>query len=199
MKTTIAVAAFLLAGCAAPVRPPVAGGGGLDAASRRALALDVVGGWSENSRLAARTLLDRYGAPDEVGSSALTWNGNGPWKRTIVRDVPRPYAGAAGEDLGVIEQTVTYVLTPEQAYGLAPLGDRLSCDPAAGELSSRSDREAVNVLRLNLAADVLTKTLSPQEAADSYARFLALESSGKTVKYMLGLSFGRAPSSKTTP
>lgn len=200
IRTKYAAAALLLwsaAGCVPATK--VAGGGeaALDADSRRALAERVSAGWGEKPRLAARLLLARYGPPDSVGSSRLMWHGNGPWKRTIVRDLPRPYAGAEGEDLGVIEQTVAYKLTPERAPEASAFSPRLAVDPARMEMSSRSDREEVNFLRLNLANDVVLGALTAPQAADAFEKTLALEAAGKDTPYMRGLAFG--PGRPTPP
>lgn len=197
MRTTtrpaILAALLLAAACAPEVRKAAPGESAQDARSRRELAEQVVLGWSETPRSAARLLMESYGTPDEVASTSLVWRGNGPWKRTIVRDLPIPYTGGATEDLGVIEQTVAYRLTPEQAAELAPFSDRLAADPSLMELSSRADREGVNMLRLNLANDVVRSLLTAEEARDAYRRALALEAAGKTQRYMLGLRFGYFP------
>lgn len=181
-QSTFAMAAALMwasAGCAS-----------LEPAGRRELAERVSSGWAETPRLAARLMMARYGPPDVVGMSRLVWHGNGPWKRTVVRDLPRAYARAADEDLGVIEQTVAYPLTPEQAEALRPFGGRLTTDTAVMELSSRSDREEVNCLRLNLANDVARGSLRADEARDAFARGLALDAAGKTASGMGCLIFG---------
>ncbi len=191
LRAEFALAAALLgasAGCASAAKTaatPV-----LSAASRRELAERVSAAWSEPSRLAARRVMALYGPPDEVGAGRLTWRGNGPWKRTVVRNRPRSYAGDRGEDLGVLEQTVDYGLTPEEAVGLAPFSRRLRLDPGRMEMTSRSDREETNFLRLNLADDVLRGRMTAWEAKDSFERVLRLESSGKTSRYLLELSFG---------
>lgn len=198
-KSMFAIAAALMwssAGCV-PAAKTTAGEPAMDAESRRALAENVSSGWSEKSRLAARLLIARYGAPDVVGASRLVWHGNAPWKRTIVRDMPRPYASAAEEELGVIEQTVAYNLTPEQAPSLAAFSDRLSADAAAMELTSRADREELNFLRLNLANDLLLRVIVPTDARAAYARILDLEAAGKTTPYLLELRFG--PGRPRTP
>lgn len=192
-QSTFAMAAALMwasAGCVPAAKMTAAGEPALDAASRRDLAERVSSGWAETPRLAARLMMTRYGPPDVVGMSRLIWHGNGSWKRTIVRDLPRLYGGAADEDLGVIEQTVSYSLTPDHAAALRPFGGRLAFDAAAMEMSSRSDREEVNCLRLNLANDVLRGVLNGQDAKAAYARILELEASGKSVSYMQGLTFG---------
>jgi len=158
--------------------------------NRLELAERVSAGWADKPRLAARLLISRYGPPDEVGSSRLIWHANGPWKRTIVRNLPWPYSDAAGEELGVIEQSVAYDLTPEQAKGLAPFSRRLAFDPARMEMTSRADREELNFLRLNLADDILRGRIVAAEAQETYARIVALEASGKTTRYLQGLTFG---------
>lgn len=181
-QSTFAMAAALMwasGGCAS-----------LDPGNRGDLAERVSAGWAETPRHAARLMMARYGPPDVVGMSRLIWHGNGPWKRTIVRDLPRLYARAADEDLGVIEQTVAYRLTPEQAAQLRPFSGRLTSDPAGMELSSRSDREEVNCLRLNLANDVARGTLGVAEARDAFERTLALDASGKTAPAMRCVIFG---------
>lgn len=198
-KSMFAIAAALMwssAGCV-PAAKTTAGEPAMDAESRRALAENVSSGWSEKSRLAARLLIARYGAPDVVGASRLVWHGNGPWKRTIVRDMPRPYASAAEEELGVIEQTVAYNLDVEQTPVLAGFSDRLSADAAAMELTSRADREELNFLRLNLANDLLLRVIAPADARAAYARILDLEAAGKTTPYLLELRFG--PGRPRTP
>ncbi len=198
-KSMFALVAALMwssAGCV-PAAKTMAGESTMDAERRRALAEEVSSGWPEKSRLAARLLIARYGAPDVVGSSRLVWQGNGPWKRTIVRDLTRPYASDPGEELGVIEQTVAYNLTPEQTPVLGAFSDRLSADAAAMELTSRADREELNFLRLNLANDLLLRVVVPADAKAAYARILELEAAGKTTPYLLELRFG--PGRPRTP
>lgn len=187
-----ALAAVLLgasAGCVRSARMAEGGEPPLPLESRLELAEKVSAGWSETPRLAARLLISRYGPPDLIGSSRMIWHGNGPWKRTIVRDLARPYSGAAEEDQGVIEQAVAYDVTQEQAAGLSPLS-RLTFDPARMEMSSRSDREEVNFLRLNLANDVLLGAITVPEASELFAKTLELEAAGRDAPYMRGLAFG---------
>lgn len=201
--TRFVLAAALLgasAGCVRSAKLAEGGEPALPAESRLELAEKVSAGWSETPRLAARLLIGRYGPPDLVGSSRMIWHGNGPWKRTIVRDLPRPYAGAADEELGVIEQAVAYNVTPEQAAGVSPFSPRLTFDSARMEMSSRSDREELNFLRLNLANDVLLGVITVPEASDLFSKTLALEAAGKDAPpYMRGLAFGPGRSASPTP
>lgn len=158
--------------------------------SRLDLASRVSASWADPPRLAARQMMSRYGAPDEIGASRLVWHGNGPWKRTIVRD-------ARGDERGVLEQTASCAVSPEQGAALAAFSKSLSYDSARMELTSRADREELNLLRLNLADDILRGRVTVAEAQEAYARTVALEAAGKTTRYLRGLTFG--PGFPTTP
>ena len=178
-----------LGGCIAPMKSPQ--DTALSASDRRALAAAVVDGWSSTSSLAARRLIEQYGAPDEVRSDHLLWNGRGPWRRTVVLNVLPPLVEDA--DLGVVAQTVSRTLTPGQAADVSALDGRVTFDAMRGELTARSDREELNVLRLNLADDVAGRRLSVEGARREFARAVSLEASGKSLPEMTGLLFGPGP------
>lgn len=185
------VAAVLLSGCVSAVKSRTRPDTAEAVVGRRALATATIASWHETSALAARVLMQRYGVPDEVHYDRLVWNDNLPWKRTVVRDVTPPYQ--AGGDLRVIAQTVVYPLSPEEVSDLAAFDGRLSYDARTMELTSRSDSEAVNFLRMNLADDVATRRLTPEQARGRYASILAFRDSGKTSPYLRGLRFTGDP------
>jgi len=193
----LALAVAVSAGCVRASKTTASGAPALSAESRMELAERVSAGWAESPRLAAKLMIDRYGVPDEVGSSRMIWHASGPWKRTVVRDLPRLYSGSRDADLGVIEQTVAYDLSPGDVERLVPFSRRLSFDPARMEMSSRADREEVNFLRLNLADDVLQGRIGVPEAKETFDRVLSLDAAGKTTRYLQGLSFG--PGRAKTP
>lgn len=43
--------------------------------------------WPEESREAAQLVIDKYGEPDEVTDTHLTWHKPGPWKRIVASKV----------------------------------------------------------------------------------------------------------------
>ena len=173
-------------GCSSSAKPAasiVTAGAAVD---RSVTAAEMVDHWSNLSALAARRLIAEYDVPDEISSDRLVWNDKGPWRRIIVRNAPP--SAAEGKDLDIVEQAVDYSsLTPAQAVNLAAFDDRLAFDPGSRRLSARSDREEYNILRLNLADDVVHERLSPEKAKDSYFKILALEESGKTSPDLLSL------------
>lgn len=184
--------ALLLASCSTAVpRSAVPRETAEAAEARRALAEKTVESWGSTSALAARRLIDQYGAPDEVRYGSLVWNGNGPWLRTVARDVRPPYEEP--EELGVIEQSVPYPVTPAQRQALHEFDPSLALDIGSGEIASRADREEMNFLRLNLVDDVARGRMTPEQARGFRDNALALERSGKSSPYLLSLRFGTRP------
>ena len=177
------------AGCLSPVRKASAGDNGPTAAERGLSAAAVVGAWPPVSAMAARRLMARYGAPDEIHADWLVWNENRPWKRTVVR-IMTPLDTHA-EDRGIVEQTVEYPLTGRQAAVLKAFDPRLSYESAGRELGSYSEREEVNFLRLNLANDIVNRRMTPDQARALFAQILRLEAAGKSSSYLQVLHFPR--------
>lgn len=174
-------------GCLSGVKTSPDGDTASAAADRGLLARQVIDQWSDLSALAARRMIGEYGVPDEVHAGRLVWRDNGPWRRTVVRDV-RP-AMVEGDDLGIVEQTVDYALTPAQAADVAAFDKRAVFDARSGELASSADEEAHNFLRLNLIDDIVRGRLTPEQARKSFASVVSFEESGKTSPYLLGLRF----------
>ena len=150
----------------------------------------VVHRWAEPSAAAARKLLEEYKLPDDVTLNRITWYDRGYWKRTVVWNQKPVYRSL--NDLDIVEQTVDYPLTSAQAEELLAFRDGLTVDMESGELSSRSDREAVNFLTLNLADEIVRGRKTVAQARDSYERILSLAASGKVSPYMTRLLF-RSP------
>lgn len=166
--------------------PIVSAGGATD---RRVSSTEAVDRWWSVPAAAARGLMVEYGVPDRVDPDSLTWNGNGPWRRTVVRNAAP--SDAEGVNLGIIAQTVVYPLTPAQAANVTAFDGGLVYDPQTSELTARSDREDFNFLRINLADDVAHGRLAPEEARARYFQTIALEESGKGSTDLLSLRLTR--------
>jgi hypothetical protein len=162
-----------------------------------ATARGVVNRWSPPSKEAGRRLLEEYGLPDDVTPWRVTWSWRGPWKRTVVWDSKPVYRSP--EDLAVMEQTVDYRLTREQAAELLSFSRALTVDLENGELSSRADRESLNFLNVNLADEVARGRKTPAQAVAAYRRVLALAAAGKSSEYTRRLLFtpGRPENDKS--
>ncbi|HXT02075.1 MAG TPA: hypothetical protein VN915_15470 [Elusimicrobiota bacterium] len=137
--------------------------------------------WPQRPRLAARAMIEKYGAPDVFDQESMTWAGNRPWDETVVRR-----AAPAGES---IQQSVHYPVTLAKLAQVRSLGGRIEYDPSNGELSSSSDVEGLNFLALNLADEVVSGKRSLPRARALYRRTRELTESGKSSPYTTGLLF----------
>jgi hypothetical protein len=172
----------LLAGACVASRKNPAGDTAAAAADRAFLADAVLVNWARDSQAAGRLLVETYGVPDAVHPDSLEWFGNGRWKRTVVQNVTPEYGHP--QDLALVTQTVYFPLTTLQSDALSSYDARFVYDAWRKELSIASPREAVNVLRFNLAYDVVARMLTPRQARDQFAQILSLEAAGKSSSYM---------------
>jgi hypothetical protein len=163
------------------------GANDLNAVARLTSAEVDIDPWSPIAAQAARLLIDKYGAPDEIRPAYLAWHQAGPWARTVVFDTDGPTGD--GRDIPLIEQTLGYPLKPAQVAALASFDRRVAYNERTGELSVRSETEELNFLRMNLADDVASGRKSPLGARAEFDRAVSLSASGKRSPAMRGLHF----------
>jgi hypothetical protein len=157
--------------------------GGWSAAIRSASS--VIIRWPEAPRSLAGLMIKKYGKPDEMVSSQLSWNDRVPWTRIVVfRDPEAP--GRADHLL----QSVAYgKVALDRWRELTSIGRGAVYDPVTQELSARSDREETNYLALNLADEVVRGRRSASAARGFYDATLNLSLYGKSSPYMSRLLF----------
>lgn len=153
----------------------------------RQVADRVVDGWYAPSAAAARRMLALHGPPDGVASDRFTWNDRGGWKRIVVWN--RPLSYRSPRDFDLIEETVAYPTTREQAADLVSFSPALTVDVGRAEISARGPREAENLATLNLADEVARGLKTPAQARVAYLRILEYEAAGKTSPYAESLFF----------
>lgn len=168
------MAAAAIAGPALPVRAE-------SAAEARA----AVSAWPLKSRLAAKALIERYGAPRRSDGNSLTWYGPGDWKKTVVS------RSDAGE--GPIAQTIDYRVPDSKWARVQEFDGGITSDKSRGELTVRSDSEATNFLAANLAHEVASGFKTPRQAREFYDKTLRLAEAGKSSRYLDGLVFVQKP------
>ena len=144
--------------------------------------------WPEESREAAQLVIDRYGEPDEMTPSQLTWHTPGPWKRIVAskevyqHNFPAPHSDA-------VESVIDYRVPPEKFSALAQFDGSVIVERTAGEVSARCHDEEANCLALNLMHDIVTGAKTPEEARAYYAKEFADYRRKKPTPYMEGLRF----------
>jgi hypothetical protein len=125
----------------------------------------IVKDWPDASKAAADEILRKYGPPQEATATMLVWRENGPWKRTIVHkngvehDFPGPHQD-------VLEQVVAYKVPLNFFNALATFDGSVVADRTFGELRAHCDREATNMLALNLAHDIVRGYKTAEQARD---------------------------------
>lgn len=151
-------------------------------------ARDVAARWPEEAEAAADSMLNKYGAPDDITGSLLIWHDKGPWQEIIVKkDVidhrfPYPHKDT-------LEQRVAYEVPVEKFDDLARFDGSLIAQRTSGTLASRSQSEAMNFLALNLAHDIITNRRSVEEAREMHADIARAYMKGEQHPYTRELRF----------
>lgn len=147
-----------------------------------------IAGWSEDSKKAATTMMQKYGEPDGMTPNMLTWNDKGPWKQIIISREAIPHEFPMMHK-DVLEQVIDYKVPPEKFDELAMYDGSVIVERTKGTMSARCDKEAANFLALNLAHDIITEKKTVDEARDFYAKTVAASMKGEMHPYMQKLQF----------
>jgi hypothetical protein len=144
--------------------------------------------WPARPRLAALALIAKFGEPNRFDEDKLAWDGNAPWRETVVyRRAPEEVGGLNDDD--DVKQSIFHGIPPMKIAELKRFDARLKFDPETGILSSYSPSEKLNFLALNLAAEIANNTRDADEAREFYRKTVELAASGKNSAYMNGFLF----------
>jgi hypothetical protein len=150
----------------------------------------VVASWPAKTRAAARALLEKYGLPDTLSETHLTWVEAGPWKEvTVFRDADVPKNPTVHADF--IENTVKYEVPIAQVAPLMRFNRALVIDMSQGTLAAHSDSEASNTLALNLADEIIKGKRGVAASRTFLKKTQAEALSGKSSPYTERLLFAR--------
>lgn len=154
--------------------------------------------WPATSKKAAQMMIDKYGQPNESTSSMLVWNNNGIWKRTIVYKKETPHHFPM-EHMDVIEQVIDYKVPVDKFDDLAVYNGSVIGRRTDGEISTRCDKESVNLLALNLANEIISEKISVEEAREFYSETMKGVMMGKSSSYLEKLLFNIMKGGTTDP
>jgi len=147
----------------------------------------VVGIWPAAQRATARALIDKYGRPAQYDSHALAWFNNGIWKKTVI--YRRSPLQGPNRDKEFLQQSVGYIVPADKIAALKKFDKRLEVSQTAGEMTFTSDREATNLLALNLADEIVTGKRTVASARAFFMRTTVLAAAGKSSPYRRDLRF----------
>jgi hypothetical protein len=148
----------------------------------------VVDTWPEESKEAARLVIETYGEPAEITPSVLTWYGVGPWKRVLASKAffehrfPAPHHDS-------VESVIDYQVPPTLVSDLARFDGSVVVERTAGEVSARCHDEQANFLALNLVHDIVTGAKDVAQARAYYAEEFANARRKEPTPYMEKLRF----------
>ena len=126
-------------------------------------------GWPDSSVKAAKNLLAKYGEPTESTASMLVWKGIAPFKRIVVyREEVVHRFPLLHKDL--VEHVVAYKIPINKAGELTKFDGSVIFDRTRGELSARNEDEAMNLLALNLANEIMTGKRTASSARTEYGK-----------------------------
>ena len=149
---------------------------------------EILEGWPDESKEAAKLVLEKYGEPQEATESQLVWHRVGPWKRVVAskafwkHDFPAPHYDS-------VESVLDFRVPPEHFSALAEFDGSVVAERTAGEVSARCHDEEANSLALNLAHDIVMGEKTVDEARAYYAKEFLDYRRGLPTPYMDELRF----------
>lgn len=149
----------------------------------------VIASWKPKPAEVARTMITKYGQPQEVTSNRLVWHRNGPWKFTelVNEEIPHSFPMPHTD---MLYQSIAYRIEPEDADELIQYDGSVILERTKGEIAARCDKEEANFLAINLAHEIATGKRSVDDARRFYAESIqTMMKTGKPNEYLQGFRF----------
>ena len=117
--------------------------------------------------LAARRTIEKFGWPQEATPEKLVWHNARPWKRISVtrKEIPHDFPKL---HMDYLQMTINYPVPAKAVDALVAFDGSVTVDRTAGEISSRCDVEAANILTLNLCHDIITGKKDVNQARHAF-------------------------------
>jgi len=154
--------------------------------------------WPKESREAAQLVVDKYGEPDELTPTALTWHRPGPWKRIVASRAFFQHRFPI-DHIDCVESVIDYRVPSDKFDELAQFDGSVIVERTAGEVSARCHDEQANFLALNLMHDIVTGAKTVKQAREYYGKEFLDYRRKKPTPYMDGLHFSQASGPTTDP
>lgn len=146
-------------------------------------------GWPDASITAAKDIIEKYGDPQEVTSDSLIWRNVAPFKRIVVHKVTYNHRFPLMHQ-NAVEHVVDYKAPVNKIDDLWKYNGSIVLDRTKGEMSSFADNEAMNVLALNLAHDIMIGKRGTDNARMTYGKETMNYLNGNLTAYTQVLTFG---------
>jgi hypothetical protein len=104
---------------------------------------EILSEWHGGQQRIARSIIEKYGQPDEAIPSQLIWHKNGPWKRTIIhREAAHHNFPMQHGDF--VEQIIDYHVPIDRLCDIARFDGSVIVLRTLGEMSARCRDEQAN-------------------------------------------------------
>ena len=125
--------------------------------------------WPFLSQLAAQQMIKRYGEPTESTPTSMCWNDVSPYKRIVVYREQVPHNFPLPHD-DVIEHVISYKIPINKVAEIIKFNGSIKFDRTRGEISARSENEAMKLLALNMAYDIVKNKKDYTDARSVYGK-----------------------------
>lgn len=147
-------------------------------------------GWPQASATAAQEIIAKYGQPDETTSDMLIWKSNvAPFKAIKVHKTVYSHKFPLLHQ-NALEHVVDYKVPTDRVDNVLQYNEAIIIDKNKGQMSSFAESEAMNILALNLAKDVIDGKLSAESARVKFGKETLDYMNGNRTAYTSVLSFG---------
>jgi hypothetical protein len=152
-------------------------------------AASLTSGWPESSIIAAREMVEKYGDPQETTSNSLIWRNIAPFKEIIVHKEVYSHRFPLLHQ-NSLEHVVDYKAPTDKIDDVWRYNGSIVLNQTKGQMSSYAESEAMNVLALNLANQVMTGKMSSDAARVTFGKETMNHLNGKKTAYTQVLGFG---------
>ena len=147
-----------------------------------------ISAWPASTQMAVEEITAKYGKPDAVGPDMLGWKDKGQFKMIHI-DKNETRHNFPVEHTDFLKQTISYQVPADKVDDLAQFDGSIIVDRTQGLMSARCDKEANNLLALNLANDIVTGQRTVEEARKAFGDMLKDKMNGGNPEYMQRLTF----------
>ena len=144
--------------------------------------------WPKPSKSAINDLIAKYGLPNSITEDMVVWNNTPPFKKSIVyrEEVLQQFPHTHSD---VLQQTIDYKVPMDKIDEVSKFDGSIMVDRTKGEISTRNDKEEMNILVLNLTDKIIKGEMTPEEARREYSVNAESFSAGNTTRIVSELSF----------
>lgn len=144
--------------------------------------------WPQSSKAAIKDLTKKHGLPDSLTNEMAIWGKAGPFKRSVVykEEIIHQFPLQHSD---ILQQTIDYRVPLDKVSALSKFDGSLVVDRTKGELTSRNDREEMNILAFNLADKIIKGEMTVETARREYGKNAEAFAAGTTNPMLTEINF----------